>query len=324
VTAPSTLDADGVVPYVYEPAGDGEFQGSPPTLPPPVQDDQACTADDLSAELSEWVDKSEGVEASMDEPSAGLYGYIVLRAHDDVRCVLGGQTSVTLEIDGDPAPVEYRAASQNLAPSPVVVARGWLAGLRVDWSTPYCGPTGVQTLLIALPAGRGVLAAPVADSSTPVCSRPADGPEGDLRTVVSTGFFTPYDDSAPATSPLASLVVTVEEVPTRVRAGDVLTFRVRVANPTDTDVPLDPCPGYLLERLVVSDTDAVGFNDGALFRLNCRPVSTVAARSAVVFAMETAIPDDPPGPELYVTWGLRYPGLLGTTSSTFFEVPVDP
>jgi hypothetical protein len=53
-----------------------------------------------------------------------------------------------------------------------------------------------------------------------------------------------------------ALKAAVEPPATGARPGEPVTFHVRLANPTERPIALDPCPGYLLERFSMGSATA--------------------------------------------------------------------
>ena len=162
VAAASTLLPDGSVPYLEEPAEDREF--FPSTPPEPTAGDaKPCSAQHLSAELPGWTHKGGGAEEEgVRQVSLGLLGEIEVSLRGDNPCTLQGSVAVRLRIDGRDAPVQYgkHVNDEALRRTTVVTPRS-PARLRLDWSPPYCGPTGRQELSVELPHDGGRLTAPV-------------------------------------------------------------------------------------------------------------------------------------------------------------------
>ena len=309
VSAAPTLLPDGTVPWVDEPAGLHEYDLQLPA-PPTAAGAQPCRAEQLDAVLPSWYRQGDGGEPGVRRPPPGLFGFVAVSLRGDTACTLQGKARVRLLLDGAEAPVQYSdsvAAEAERRVTTVTRERG--AELRVDWSPPFCGPVGLQELVVTLPGERGELRAAVGEPATPACT--GGGSEGDpgLRTYVSGSVFDPARVETPLDSPLGVLQATSEQVPATAPAGGSVDYLVRLTNPTAQDVPLDPCPGYLQERLVVSTGDATGFNTSQVYRLNCRPTSSVPAGSSVAFRMHAQVPADPPGPSYVLTWRLLAPGL---------------
>jgi hypothetical protein len=323
VSAPATFAPDGSVPFVDEPAGLREFDIPLPQDPDPG-DARPCNASQLSGELASWILKGQGTSEEVPRATPGLFGYVNVRLTSGKPCTLQGLVSTELLIDGRPAPVKYSNSVTREAERRVtLVTAERSADLRLDWSPPYCGPTGAQTLVISLPHDGGTLDAHVVKPTTPVCTGASQEGSTTLRTYVSTDIFSPHAEPTVLDSPLSALRATLQGAPTRARAGETLRFRIRLSNPSGTAVSLRPCPGFLQERFIHGTQGRTGFNTSQLYRLNCRPVSSIAARGHVDFQMEARVPDDPPGPTFDVTWRLVAPYLAGEPGlRCAFSVPV--
>jgi hypothetical protein len=310
VSAPANLEPDGSVPWVDEPAGLREFEFKP-VARPPLEGAPPCRADQLDGTLERWTRKGSsdgaGTPPVRDGP-AGLFGLIEVRNASSSPCAFAGLAGVRLFIAGRPARVRARSAASDEALRRVVPMRpGDRASLRVDWSPPYCGARGSQRLEVSLPQDGGTLTVPVVRAATPVCSRVETHPE--LASVLSTSLFDVPPVTPPA-SPLDPLRASVELPPEAAAPGGPLRFAVRLRNPTDEPIALDPCPGYMISRFALSTGPEPGLNDTRLYRLNCRPVETVPAGEAIRFRMQTAIPARGPGSDgMQLTWSLLAPGL---------------
>jgi hypothetical protein len=102
---------------------------------------------------------------------------------------------------------------------------------------------------------------------------------------VLASFMT--DRPVPGPSPAApgtvgTLAARIDTDPV-LRAGTTATFVVVLANPTDVDVALDPCPSY---------AESIGEGDSGPFayRLNCDTVHHVSPHAEVRFEMRLRIP----------------------------------
>jgi hypothetical protein len=85
---------------------------------------------------------------------------------------------------------------------------------------------------------------------------------------------------SPAPDRLAPLTITIG-APASVRVGQTLAFVVVLGNPTGTDIPLDPCPNYLVYL-----TSPAKIAHG--YQLNCA-VPAIPAHRSVRFAMRLPI-----------------------------------
>ena len=104
---------------------------------------------------------------------------------------------------------------------------------------------------------------------------------------------TPPDPVYP-TPPLAGADIRLE-LPASVRAGGQLRYVVDVANPTDADMVLDPCPSYV---------QGLGSAGKTPLLLNCDAVHDIAAGKTVRFAMEIPVPVDTPTGPTEVWWNV--------------------
>lgn len=316
VVAPSTLAADGSVPFVDEPAGLHEFDTPAPVDPDPGNA-RPCKASQLTGELADWIRKGAGAYEGGHRTTPGLFGFVRVMLASGKPCTLQGLVSAQLLIDGQPAPVQYsNGVNQQAQERVTLVTADRAADLRLDWSPPYCGPTGVQAIAITLPNGGGTLDAPVLQPQSPVCSGASSETGANLRTYVSISTFTPHRAPTTADSPLDVLRATLLDAPTAARAGETVHFRIRLTNSNAGPVSLSPCPGYYQERFVLGTEGRAGFNTGQVYRLNCRPVRSIAGHAFVDFQMQAKVPEDPPGSTMSVTWRLIAPRLAGRQDLT--------
>ena len=70
------------------------------------------------------------------------------------------------------------------------------------------------------------------------------------------------------------------ELSARAKAGEVLHYVVVLSNPTDEEIALDPCPGYLQIFGPLTEGHS----------LNCDEAPTVPAHGRVRFAMQLRLP----------------------------------
>jgi hypothetical protein len=78
---------------------------------------------------------------------------------------------------------------------------------------------------------------------------------------------------------------------------------VTLSNPTAAPVTLLPCPGYAQTLFSLGDAEAPAVNEFQLFRLNCRPASSIPARGELRFEMVAVVPAQlPAGRELSIGW----------------------
>lgn len=323
VSAEPTLLPDGSVPWVDEPASQGEFD-----IPPPAEvdrgDAEPCRAEDLTASLAQWGGRGDGSDEEGVEAPTGLIGSVRVDLAGDEPCTLQGRAAATLRVAGRIQEMQYNSDSNDEGLARVtVVTPASPALLRLDWSRPYCLPAGPQELLVELPGDGGSLVAPVL-APTETCGSQQPGPEFVRGSILSASPFDQARASTVLDSPLNALRVSVEQAPVSVRPGQEVRYVVRLTNPTDADVALAPCPGYLASRFVLG-VEETGYNVSELYRLNCRPVGAVPAQGSVAFQMRTEVPADPPGgPDFNVGWRLVAPRLSpDDEESGGFRAPID-
>lgn len=312
VSAPATLLPDGTVPWVEEPAGRDEF-----SLPPRVRrvDPAAepCGADELRGELSSWLSPGNSGEPEVAQREPGkLIGYAHVTNTGQRTCRLSGEVDARLrDRDGELEIGYSHSVSDEARQRVTIVPPGESADLRVDWSAPFCTPAEQPLELeITLPEGGGKLRAPVTTDKTPPCGR-ASETHPEITSFLSTSVFDEPIEETVMDSPLAGLTATVEPVATA-KPGELVTFHVRLANPTGGAIPLDPCPGYYQERFSQGTAEVPAVNDGGPYRLNCRPVKAVPADGSVRFAMGVHVPAElTAGRQLSVRWWLIAPRLAG-------------
>lgn len=318
------LAADGSVPFVDERASDSDFAFAPDP-PPDTRGAKPCRAEQLHAVLAHWYRQGEGDTEGGRRPPPGVYGFVSFAAAtSDVRCTLQGQPATELLIDGNVVPLRVgdsiTTASKRVL---TLISATASADLRVDWSPPFCDPPGQQQLHFTLPHDGGDVTAAVLQPRTPACASAASETGGELRSYLSPSAFTQHQRPTELNSPLAGLKATVVGAPTRATGSQELHFRVRLTNSTSSDIPLDPCPGYVLERFILGTAGRAGVSDALLYRLNCRPVALIAAHHSLEFQVQTTVPPRPPGPKLTVTWRLLSRGL-GSGAVGVFSVALTP
>lgn len=318
----SRLAPDGSVPFVEERAAEQDFQLTPDP-PPRIGDSKPCLADQVRAQLDYWTRQGEGEDEAGRRPPPGVYGYVRFTAADPtVRCTLQGQPKIQLLIDDQVVPLRtgdsITAASKKVI---TLVSKDTSADLRIDWSPPYCSPAGTQKLSIALPHEGGDVAAAVLRPRTPACVGGSSEIGTQLRSYLSPSAFTQHQKSALLNSSLAGMKASMVAAPTHATAGQMLQFKVRLTNPTPTAIPLDPCPGFVLERFILGTGNRTGFNTAQLYRLNCRATLKISAHGSLDFQMQAAVPEDPPGARMSVTWRLIARGL-GSGAWCHFDVPL--
>jgi hypothetical protein len=114
--------------------------------------------------------------------------------------------------------------------------------------------------------------------------------------VVAASFV--RDESKPRKGSAASLQARIQLIGPA-QAGSPLRYVVELTNPTDTDVVLSPCPGYIQ---VVSDPKKSHWSKRDL-ALNCTAVDTIRAAASVRFLMRADVPAAITGPA-FLVWSL--------------------
>jgi hypothetical protein len=194
------------------------------------------------------------------------------------------------------------------------VDSGQFAAQRVDLA-----PGESAIVLIGTPAVCAGAGQPAAASSVQLTL-----PNGDAVTVNGTRIDTECGSpaviefepvapapAAPVAGPLSTLNVSVA-TPRTVARGAVLTYRVILANPSATSVPLSPCPSY---------TEVLGTGGAAPVQqtllLNCAAAGSIAGNAALTFEMKVAVPASTPTGATKLSWKLEVPGgsVVGTVIS---------
>lgn len=328
VSAPATLAADGTVPWVDEQAGDSEF--TRPARPRrAITTGRHCQASDLAAVLPAWQDLTPHVDPSADDQEsrairrAGPYGLMGMAEATNVStrpCTLSGRSNAELLVDDQPARVEVSNAINEQGERRVTqVNPGERAGLRLDWSIPYCGSRGRQTLRLALPHGGGTLTAPVTRAATPPCSSSEIHPE--LRTFLSVGA---WDELNPVTVPryaLAGLTAAlVSPAAMTAPVGATIDYVIRLTNPTGAPMDLHGVV-YAQELFALGDATREAVNTTSAYRLNTRPVPILKAKASQNFRFRVALPAAiTRGRELSVSWRPGGPGVEPAGTYVSFTV----
>ncbi|WP_146605612.1 hypothetical protein [Micromonospora craterilacus] len=245
----------------------------------------------------------------MDAAIDNLIGEVDVQNTSTVECTLQGEVPTTMRAGGREIPMLYSHGINEEGRARVVaVPAGGHASLRLDWSGPFCQPVdGQLELAIEVPNGGGTLRAPITADDHPTCQQ-REGINPNARaSLYASGFTEPVVESAPPSSALTRLTVTVAGPPTAA-AGSRLTFRVTLGNPTGGPLTLDPCPGYSIERFSLGDATNEPVNTFQLYRLNCRPLTQIPAGGTAVYEMVTEVPASMrAGRELSITWKLYLP-----------------
>ncbi|HEU4426391.1 MAG TPA: hypothetical protein VFR67_27950 [Pilimelia sp.] len=308
-----TLRPDGTVAWVDEPISEEEVYGPPRAPRTPAAGSKPCRSTQLAAVLSSWRRPGNGGETprGFDAAVGRLIGEVDLRNTSPVECTLRGEAPTRMVAGGREIPMLYvHGINEDAQRRVTVVPPGEHANLRLDWSGPFCQPIeGSLGLAIDLPDGGGTLNAPVTATGVPGCPR-GEGVNPNARaTLYASGFSEPAQPAPAMDSPLNGVTIAISG-PATVAAGERMTYHVVVTNPTTAPVPLDPCPGYLVELFSMGDASNNAVNDGQSYRLNCRPVHEVPAGGSIRFEMVAQVPANmTSGRKLTATWRLVAPRL---------------
>ncbi|WP_328465952.1 DUF4232 domain-containing protein [Streptomyces sp. NBC_00448] len=308
VSAAATLEPDGTVPWVDEPATDADFR-APTTAPAPVTG-PTCHASQLTGVLTRWIHKSTNGEVNDPIMDASLFGYAVLTNTSHTACKLQGIPKLRLAAGGTTVPLPHSGSRSRPA---VGLPPGGTANFRIDWDGPYC-PTqhGTYTLDADLP-GAGDVAVRLVDQTVPGCAHDDLHPQ--VTSFLSPGPLSDGDgntDPRPVISTLSTLTARATDVPKSVRLGRPVDFTVTLNNPTGEAVSLAGRPGFTLQVLCTGTQGREGLNNGGKsYLLNNRAVHSVPAHGSVRFAVRATIPraSSFPGPNLYVNWRMFTRGL---------------
>jgi hypothetical protein len=312
VSAPATVLPDGTVPWVEESAGLHEFDTP---LPQRRVDPTAkpCQAGDLRGQLSSWLSPPSTDESGVEEDGPrSLIGFARVTNTGQRTCRLRGKVDTRLRDRNGELAIGYTDDVNDAAQQQItIVPPGGSADLRLDWSGPFCLQVdGPLALAITLPEGGGNLTAPVTTTTTPPCTHNTET-HPDLSSYLSASAFDEPAVNTVSDSPLGHLVATFEPVATA-KPGQLVTFHVRLTNPTGSAISLDPCPGYYQERFSIGTATVQAINDGGTYRLNCRAVNSIPAHGSVRYAMGVHVPSTlTAGRKLTVTWRLIAPKLAG-------------
>lgn len=322
VSAPATLAPDGTVPWVEEPAVDGDFVR--PTVPPAPATGPTCRASQLTGVLDRWIHKSTGGEVRDPVMDASLYGFAVLTNTSGKACTLHGIPDVQLSSAGKAVPLDHTGSTGEDAVAGL--PPGGKAHFRLDWGAPFCPDPDTAAGPYALVAdlkGTGEVPVRLADPAVPGCAHDNLHPE--VRPFLSPGPVKDGDvqPSKPATSALSVLTARAGDIPEHVRPGGTAAFTVTLANPTAKAVPLTGRPGFHLDVLCKGVPGTEGLSTQQVYLLNNRPVHSVPAHGSVRFAVRAKIPAAPafPGPELDVTWRLVDRGYPSDMPYVIVSIP---
>lgn len=108
-------------------------------------------------------------------------------------------------------------------------------------------------------------------------------------------FTVPMPPPRYAQSPLHDARAALE-LPSAVAAGSILHYVVSLANPTDRDIKLTPCPSYIQHG---SD---FGVPIKQLYQLNCAGAGVIPVHRAVRYEMRLAVPASAPDGTAVLSW----------------------
>ena len=261
-------------------------------------------------------------------PENGLLGFVRVRNVGSDACRLHGEVPARMLVAG--APLDIRTShgvNDEARERAIAIGPGEAAELRLDWSSPFCGEggRGRQVLELDLPEEGGPLRVPVRRASLPRCFSMETQPG--RSSVLTSSVFDYPRVGTPLNSPLGGLRVRMIPSPSGlpVRAGTLLTYHVVLSNPTKAAISLRPCPAYLQSRFSQATAGADNaVNDGALMRLNCAPVRSIAAGGRRRFEMRVRVPPRlAAGRRFSVRWGMRARYLAGSSGlEGGFEVTI--
>jgi hypothetical protein len=318
VTTPSSLPrlADGTVPWVEWPAPDDAFQFEPAVRREPPAGVEPCAADDLEGRLDKWFVKGDNDEGEPRTTANGLFGLIAVRNVSDDACTLQGEVPARLLSAGRPAPVNTEhAVNDEARDRTTTVLPGGQARLRIDWSAPYCGPdVSDQSIELDLPDDGGVVVVPVEEPLQPACTSSETHP--DLSSVFSSGAFDVMPERHELDSPFNAVTASIEPPSGEVPLDSTLIFHVTLTNPTETSIPFDPRPGYVIELLAVGDETREPVTDRSVQFLNTVTISELPT-GPTRFEMQMPLPVGlEAGRDVHLNWRLLHRALAPTDQHT--------
>jgi hypothetical protein len=213
----------------------------------------------------------------------------------DSACLLDGYPTIGgLSSDGALTPLSASPGSYFGDPGPAAnIGPREVAALNIS-SGDGCSAAlngerkSYPTLRIGLPEG-GSVDARASDFDT-VCG------------VSVSRFGVPADEEpipVPSPSPLTARI----SAPTTAAPGQSLDYAVTLANPSDTDYSLRPCPAYT--EYVGSGTATISVATVRDYYLNCDVATTVPAGSSVTFEMRLQLPADQPAGMAKFGWEIH-------------------
>ncbi len=124
---------------------------------------------------------------------------------------------------------------------------------------------------------------------------PGCGNAGAPTMFLARGPFTPTGIVWPPQPNFLALAVTLT-APATAKRGSTVTYFVRVANTSDMNYMLDPCPDYVV---YLGETKPL-----ARYQLNCAPVGHIAPGSSVIFDMRLTVPLNMVSGSYQFMWGI--------------------
>jgi hypothetical protein len=322
---PTTLNADGTVPWVSAPAIDPIVTHA---VAVPKAVGPACTAGQLRGVLPGWIFGEASNDGGMDPlAAASLHGWVNLTNTSARACTLDGVPIVKLLSRGVPVPVDYGRFGTGQAVKVGLPAHG-AANFRIDWGAPFC-PESTDSGPYSLRAAVDGLTLDIAVDSTdsPDCMDQETNPN-----VTSSVLTSPIGPGAvslvrpqPAPFPLHTLTATAGGYPARIAPGQLLKFVITLANPSGAAVSLTspPHPGYAIGAYCARTPSTPGYQFARLYSLDNRPRPGVPGHGSVRFAMELAIPALAcPTHRLSITWQSPQGGFGLQATHTEFTVAV--
>ncbi len=119
------------------------------------------------------------------------------------------------------------------------------------------------------------------------------------------------DAPAAATGPQSALTGSIS-APASAARGQVYRYTVTLANPTDQDIPLSPCPSYSQSLSQPAGDGSTG--SSGTWLLNCAAAGAIPAHGRVTFEMQLSVPDTMVAGPAKLFWDLEVPGGLAVGS----------
>lgn len=133
---------------------------------------------------------------------------------------------------------------------------------------------------------------------------------------INVGEWFRAPPAEPQPDPYAALTASIQ-APASVKVGTTLDYVVTLTNPTDADIPLDPCPNYSVILQVPVKT-------GGYRQLNCA-VPAIPAHGSIRFAMRLPIPSFTTfsGPAT-LSWALGDNGATDQAPAASVLIAIEP